>query len=205
MTNLERLSALREGMKSENIDAYIIASADPHISEYLPDRYKNIEWISGFTGSAGTLAITKDFAGLWTDSRYFVQADQQLIGSGFELVKLKTQGAAEYASWLKETLQEGDIVAFDGKLISIATAQQLKYKLEPQGITIKSDVDLIDKIWTDRPGLPKERAYLLSEEQAGKTINEKISEIRQTLKEKGANSYLVSTLDDIAWIFNIRV
>src|SRR5690606_3602520 len=122
MTNIERLSALRERMKAENIDAYIIASADPHISEYLPDRYKNIEWISGFTGSAGTLAITADFAGLWTDSRYFVQATEQLAGTGFELVKLKVQGAAEYAEWLSETLSKDATVAFDGKLASIAIA-----------------------------------------------------------------------------------
>src|SRR5690606_11616775 len=158
MTNLERLSALREGMKSENIDAYIIASADPHISEYLPDRYKNIEWISGFTGSAGTLAITLDFAGLWTDSRYFVQAEEQLKGSGFELVKLKTQGAAEYASWLKDSLRKGSTVAFDGKLIAVTTAQHLKETLEPNEINVKANVDLIEEIWRDRPGLPLEKA-----------------------------------------------
>ena len=204
MTNLERLSALREGMKSENIDAYIIASADPHISEYLPDRYKNIEWISGFTGSAGTLAITKDFAGLWTDSRYFVQATDQLTGTGFELVKLKVQGAAEYAEWLSESLPEGATVAFDGKLASIAMAHQLKDTLEPKGIRVKSDVDLINDIWNNRPGLPKEEAYLLSEEITGKSVAEKIKEVRQILQKKEADFHLISSLDDISWIFNIR-
>jgi len=204
MTNLERLSALRERMKKENIDAYIIASADPHISEYLPDRYKNIEWISGFTGSAGTLAITADFAGLWTDSRYFVQAMEQLKGTGFELVKLKVQGAAEYADWLSETLGKGNTVAFDGKLAAIAIAQQLKSSLEPKGINVRGDVDLIDSIWNDRPDLPVEKAFVLAEEQTGKSTSEKIKEVQQALKEKGADYHLVSSLDDISWIFNIR-
>jgi len=204
MTNLERLSALRERMKTENIDAYIIASADPHISEYLPDRYKNIEWISGFTGSAGTLAITADFAGLWTDSRYFVQATEQLIGKGFELVKLKVQGAAEYAEWLSETLSKGATVAFDGKLASIAIAQQLKETLEPKEIQVRGDLDLIDGIWEDRPDLPKEKAYLLSEDITGKSTVKKIKELQQILQKKGADFHLVSSLDDISWIFNIR-
>jgi len=204
MTNIERLSALRERMKAENIDAYIIASADPHISEYLPDRYKNIEWISGFTGSAGTLAITADFAGLWTDSRYFVQATEQLAGTGFELVKLKVQGAAEYAEWLSETLSKDATVAFDGKLASIAIAQQLKGNLEPKGIKVRGDVDLIDGIWENRPDLPKEEAYLLSEDITGKSTVEKIKEVQEAIQKKGADFHLVSSLDDISWIFNIR-
>ena len=114
MTQLEKLSALRSAMQAQGIDAYIIPSSDPHISEYLPDRYKCIAWTSGFTGSAGTLAITQDFAGLWTDSRYFVQAVEQLEGTGFELVKLKAQGAAEYAPWLASTLKAGDKVVTKG-------------------------------------------------------------------------------------------
>src|SRR5690606_25949739 len=182
MTNLERLSALRERMKNENISAYVIASADPHISEYLPERYKNIEWISGFSGSAGTLVVTADFAGLWTDSRYFVQATDQLKDTGFELVKLKTQGAAEYADWLAETLSEGDIVGFDGKLASIAVANQIKNSVEPNRILVRTDIDLIDEIWEDRPLLPMEKAYVLSENQTGKSIQAKIKEVQQILK-----------------------
>ena len=204
MTTNEKLSALREGMKNENIDAYIIALADPHISEYLPDHYKNIEWISGFTGSAGTLVITAEFAGLWTDSRYFVQAAEQLKDSGFELVKLKAQGAAEYANWLTVTLSKENTVAFDGKLVPVTIAQQLKLDLEPKGIKIKGDIDLISSLWTDRSDLPNSKAYLLPDKVTGKSTSEKIKEIQQILKKKGASTHLVSSLDDISWIFNIR-
>lgn len=204
MTNLEKLSALRERMKSENIAAYIIPSADPHISEYIPERYKNIEWISGFTGSAGTLVITTDFAGLWTDSRYFVQAADQLENTGFELVKLRNQGAAEYAEWLSETLAQGDVVGFDGRLASIAAVQQIKNSVEEKGIHVRTDVDLIEDIWAARPQLPIEKAYLLSEEQTGKSIESKISEIQNTLRKKRVDYHLISSLDDISWIFNIR-
>lgn len=204
MTPSDKLSALRERMKNENIDTYIITMADPHISEYPPDRYKNIEWISNFTGSAGTLVITADFAGLWTDSRYFVQATDQLKDSGFQLVKLKAQGAAEYTEWLSETLSSGNTLAFDGKLASVSVAKQLIYTLKPKGINIRTDIDLIEVIWTDRPPLPKEPAYLLNKSIAGKDTSEKIKEIQHVLKQKGANVHLISSLDDISWIFNIR-
>src|SRR5690606_10756166 len=119
MIHGERLTALRGLMKQQQIDAYVIPSSDPHMSEYLPERYRCIAWASGFTGSAGTLVITQDFAGLWTDSRYFVQAAEQLKDSGYELVKLKTQGTAEYIEWLAERLEPGNTVAFDGKLASV--------------------------------------------------------------------------------------
>lgn len=204
MTPFDKLANLRERMKEQNIDAYIIASADPHMSEYLPDRYKNMEWLSGFTGSAGTLAITADFAGLWTDSRYFVQAGEQLEGTGFELVRLKKQGAPEYIDWLAKHLKKGSTVGFDGKLMSVAVAKEAIKTLHTKDIHINSDIDLIDEIWSDRPSLPGAPAYLLDEKTTGQSIVEKITEIRNTLKEKGATAHLVSSLDDISWIFNIR-
>lgn len=204
MISSDKLSALRKGMENEHIDAYIITMADPHISEYPPTRYKNIEWISNFAGSAGTLVVTADFAGLWTDSRYFVQATDQLKDSGFQLVKLKNQGAAEYAEWLSENLSSGDTLAFDGKLASVSVARQLMNTLQPKGINIKTDIDLIETIWTDRPYLPKEPAYLLNKSITGKDTSEKIKEIQRALKQKGADAHLVSSLDDISWIFNIR-
>ncbi len=204
MTNSEKLHALRESMQKENIDAYIITSADPHISEYLPDRYKSIEWTSGFTGSAGTLVITSDFAGLWTDSRYFVQATEQLKGTGFELVKLKNQGAAEYAEWLGEVLKTNDTVAFDGKLAPIAIAKYLKEVLEQKDITVRGDLDLLSKVWTDRPPLPVDKAFLLNEEITGKSTKNKLEEVRAILNKSGADIHLISSLDDISWLFNIR-
>src|SRR5690606_23216523 len=190
MTPFDRLTLLREKMKEQNIDAYIIASADPHMSEYLPDRYKNMEWLSGFTGSAGTLAITADFAGLWTDSRYFVQAADQLRGTGFELVKLNVQGSPEYANWLAEHLPAGATVAFDGKLLSIAVAQQLIESLGRQSIAVKTDVDLIGPIWTGRPELPLEKAFLISEAFSGKTTAEKLQQVRAAMQQKGADFHL---------------
>src|SRR5690606_25030253 len=123
MTHVEKLAAIRGLMAQQRIDAYIIPSADPHISEYLPARYQCIAWTSGFTGSAGTLVITADFAGLWTDSRYFVQATEQLAGSGIELVRLRAQGASEYADWLAERLAPGSTVAFDGNLAAVLVAK----------------------------------------------------------------------------------
>ncbi len=204
MTNLEKLIALREWMQKENIDAYIITSADPHISEYLPDRYKSIEWTSGFTGSAGTLAITANFAGLWTDSRYFVQAAEQLSETGFELVKLKNQGAAEYAEWLRDALKEGDVVAFDGKLAPIAIAKYLKEILETKGIQVLGDIDLLSIVWTDRPSLPTDQAFLLDEKATGKSTQKKLEEVKALLKKSDADFHLISSLDDISWLFNIR-
>jgi len=204
MTPFDKLSLLREKMKEQNIDAYIIASADPHMSEYLPDRYKNMEWLSGFTGSAGTLVVTADFAGLWTDSRYFVQAGEQLKDTGFELVKLKNQGAPEYIEWLAKHLAEGTTVGFDGKLMSIAVAKEAIKTLSTKNIHINADIDLIDYIWTDRPSLPEAKAYLLNEQTTGKSIAEKITEVRERLQEREATAHLISSLDDISWIFNLR-
>jgi len=191
-------------MKEKGVDAYIIPSSDPHISEYLPERYKCIAWTSGFTGSAGTLAITQDFAGLWTDSRYFVQANEQLEGTGFELVKLQVQGKAEYATWLGKNLKKGDTVAFDGNLASVALAQSVQSELEPLGIKVNGHLDLLDAIWNNRPELPKEKAYLIDERTTGQSTKDKISIIKEKLKSKRADIHFVSSLDDLAWILNIR-
>lgn len=204
MTQLEKLAALRSEMKGKGIDAYIIPSSDPHISEYLPERYKCISWTSGFTGSAGTLVITADFAGLWTDSRYFVQANEQLKGTGFELVKLKIQGVAEYVTWLSDQLVAGQKVAFDGNLASVAIAQTVQTTLTPLGIEVDGHMDLLDSIWEGRPALPTEKAYLIDETVTGQSTSEKINAIKDTLREKHADAHLISSLDDLAWALNIR-
>lgn len=204
MTYIERLDAIRREMKSQGIDAYIIPSSDPHISEYLPERYKCIAWASGFTGSAGTLAITADFAGLWTDARYFVQANEQLGGTGFELVKLKTQGAAEYATWLAERLPAGSTVAFDGNLASVAVAQAVKDALLPLDIIVNGHVDILETIWHDRPALPTSPAFLLDETTTGESTTSKLNRVREKMKSKRISAHLVSSLDDLAWLLNIR-
>lgn len=204
MTHLEKLSEIRFLMKEKGIDGYIIPSSDPHISEYLPDFYKCIAWTSGFTGSAGTLVITQDFAGLWTDSRYFVQAKEQLENTGFELVKLKVQHAPEYVTWLGETLPEGSTVAFDGNLASLAVANAVNNILLPLGIKVNGHADLLDPIWKGRPSLPTEKAYTLPTTITGQSTPEKLSAVRKILKQKRATAHLVSSLDDLAWLLNIR-
>lgn len=204
MVHLDRLKKIRSLMHEQGIDAYIIPSSDPHISEYLPDRYKCIEWASGFTGSAGTLVITHDFAGLWTDGRYFVQATEQLAATGFELVKLKIQGSSEYAEWLSEKLSAGSCIAFDGNLASLLVAQSVKNTLEPLGFLINGHVDLLDSIWENRPELPQVKAFLLDEKTTGKNTETKISEVRQLLTKNRVASHFISSLDDIAWLLNLR-
>ncbi|MCX2741179.1 aminopeptidase P family protein [Pontibacter anaerobius] len=204
MTYQERLAAIRSQMKGEGVSAYIIPSADPHISEYVPDRYKCIEFASGFTGSAGTLVITEDTAHLWTDARYFVQANEQLEGTGFELAKLRVQNAPEYIDWLGERLPEGATVAFDGKLISVALAQLLESQLTPIGLKINSDRDYLQPIWQDRPDLPSAPAFLLGEEVVGERLESKLERLRAALKKHRAEYHLISSLDDMAWLFNMR-
>ena len=204
MKHIEKLAAIREAMKIQGIDGYIIPSSDPHISEYLPERYKCIAWASGFTGSAGTLAITQDFAGLWTDSRYFVQAADQLEGTGFELVKLKVQAAAEYADWLGEQLPAGAKVAFDGNLASLLVAQSVKDTLEPLDIQVDGHVDLLSPLWEGRPELPRAQAFLLTEDTTGQSTVAKIAAVRAEMKKNRTDAHLISSLDDLAWLLNIR-
>lgn len=203
MTHIEKLNAIRSLMKEQNIDAYIIPSSDPHISEYLPEYYKCIAWTSGFTGSAGTLVITQNFAGLWTDSRYFVQANEQLANSGFELVKLKVQHMPEYVDWIGNQFETG-VVAFDGNLASLAVANAIQSTLAPIGFTINGHVDLLSPIWKNRPALPTEKAYTLPLTTTGQSTADKLTKVRAILKQKRATCHIISSLDDIAWLLNIR-
>ena len=203
MTTKEKIAAIREQMKENGVAAYIIPSADPHISEYLPDHYKCIQFASGFTGSAGTLVITQDFAGLWTDFRYFTQANEQLHNSGFELVKLKIQHAPEYIAWLHETLANNATVAFNDRLLSVFLGQLLENQLADKNIEFKS-YDFLDSIWEGRPKLPTEPAFLIDTKYAGQSTTDKLTTLRKSLKSLKADYQLISSLDDIAWLFNIR-
>lgn len=204
MKHIEKLTAIRALMIENKVDAYIIPSSDPHISEYLPDHYRCITWTSGFTGTAGTLVITQKFAGLWTDSRYFIQAEQQLDGSGFELVKLKVQHAPEYVTWLAENLGVDNTVAFDGTLASVTLAKSVKSGLEPLGLKVSGHVDFLSPLWENRPALSTNPAYLLSTETTGKSTVEKLAEVRGQMQNEKAEAHLISSLDDIAWLLNIR-
>jgi Xaa-Pro aminopeptidase len=203
MTYPEKLSKIRTQMQADQVSAYIIPSADPHISEYLPQYYKSIPFTSGFTGSVGTLVITQDFAGLWADFRYFEQAAEQLAGSGFELVKQKVQHAPEYIQWLLENLQEGAVVAADEKQLSLLLGDLLTLQLSGKSISLVSK-DYLSPIWENRPGLPAEKAFLIDEMQAGESVSSKLQAVRAALSKQEADYHLISSLDDIAWLFNIR-
>ncbi|MGY0039076.1 aminopeptidase P family N-terminal domain-containing protein [Pedobacter sp. NJ-S-72] len=204
MTYQDKLREIRKQMKADNVQAYIIPSADPHISEYLPKHYKCIPFTSGFTGSAGTLVITHDFAGLWTDFRYFEQGPAQLQNSGFELVKQKVQHAPEYIQWLNEKLDKGAVVATNEKLLSVLLGDLLTQQLSVRDIQLVSK-DYLSPIWENRPPLPVDPAFLIADEHAGQSVSSKLTEVRAALKKKHqADHHLISSLDDIAWLFNLR-
>ena len=203
MTHTEKLSAIRQQMKDNGVSAYIIPSADPHISEYLPDHYKCLHFASGFTGSAGTLVITPDFAGLWTDFRYFVQAAEQLQNSGYELVKLKVQHTPEYINWLHDVLDDGAVIAFNDRLLSVLLGELLEKQMLDKHIVFKN-YDFLDPIWENRPALPAAPAFLIDEKYTGQSTAAKLGALREELHNLKAGYHLLSSLDDIAWLFNIR-
>lgn len=203
MTYLEKLSAIRQQMKADGVAAYIIPSADPHISEYLPDYYKCIKFTTGFKGSVSTVVITPNFAGLWADFRYFEQATDELKGSGFELVKLKVQHAPEYIAWLGETLAKGSTIAFDEKLVSVVLGELLHQQLAFKAIHF-TNKDYLNPIWKNRPSLPSEPAFLVEEEFIGQSIASKLAAVRKAMKQLHVSHHLISSLDDMAWLFNIR-
>ncbi|SER26380.1 aminopeptidase P family protein [Pedobacter rhizosphaerae] len=203
MTYQEKLHAIRAKMLENNISAYIIPSSDPHMSEYVPDRFKCIHFTSGFTGSAGTLVITADFAGLWADFRYFEQANEQLKDTGYELVKLQVQHTPEYIAWLYERLPNGTQVGFDYQLMSMVLGEEIKASLASKEIEIKN-LDLLNAIWENRSELPADQATLLPEEDCGQTFESKLADLRTALRKERADVHILSSLDDLAWLFNIR-
>lgn len=201
---IERISALRQIMHERQIAAYIIPSSDPHLSEYPADRWKTRQWISGFTGSAGTLVITADKAGLWTDSRYFLQAADQLDGTGIELFKLGLQETISIPEFLLCALNSGQTVGFDGACYSITEARTLQKKLNSKGIKIDSSMDLPGEIWTNRPAPPRDPLFEIPIVYSGKSTPEKIEEINTILRQSEADCTILSALDEVAWTFNIR-
>lgn len=198
------LIALRSRMAEENIDAYLIPTDDFHGSEYVGDYFKCRAYVSGFTGSAGTLIVTKDWAGLWTDGRYFIQAAQQLAGSGIELCKSGEKGVPTEEKFLLNHLDKGQCLAFDGRTVTTKRFQALKKTLSEKDICLRTDIDLAGDIWTDRPSMSAEPIWELSVEYSGKSRAEKLADIRKTMSQKGADIFLLSSLDDIAWLLNIR-
>ncbi|WP_460129619.1 aminopeptidase P family protein [Pseudomonas sp. H1_D05] len=199
----QRLAQTRELMRREGIHALLVPSADPHLSEYLPGYWQGRQWLSGFHGSVGTLIVTADFAGVWADSRYWEQATKELKGSGIELVKLQP-GQPSPLDWLAEQTPEGGVVAVDGAVMAVASARTLSSKLEARGARLRTDIDLLQEVWSDRPGLPNAPIYQHLPPQATVSRGEKLAKLRETLRERGADWHFIATLDDIAWLFNLR-
>lgn len=191
-------------MKKAGIDAYIVPSSDPHASEYLPEFYKTRQWASGFTGSAGTLVITENMTGLWTDGRYYIQAEKELEGSGITLFKAGTPGVPTYPEWLASVLKAGDTVGFNGFQMMTREVNLLIQQLKNQKIKVDYTSNVIDKIWLDRPYLPVEKIHMHDLAYAGETTESKLKRIREALKKEGACCHLITKLDDIAWLLNLR-
>lgn len=199
----ERIAALRAAMKEAGVDGFLIPSSDPHMSEYLPDSYQARSWFSGFNGSVGTLAVTADAAALWVDGRYFIQAERQIAGSGIELMRIAQKGTPEIPAWLADTLPENGVMGVDGMVTATSTVEKLNKAFEKKHISIR-DIDFVTPLWEGRPAAPATPAWLLDVKYAGKTAAEKLAQLREKLQEKGANAMLVSRLDSVAWLLNLR-
>lgn len=200
----ERIRALRAWMKQAGVEAFVIPSTDPHLSEYVAPHWQSREWISGFTGSAGTVVVTLEKAGLWTDSRYFLQAASQLEGTGIDLYKEMLPETPSIPAFLCAELQEGQTVGIDGTVFSTEAARSLKEELAAARIAVKSLPDPMDDIWTDRPPLPQAPAFIHELKYAGRTCAQKLEAVRAEMRRAGAQCLLLSALDEIAWTLNLR-
>ncbi|MCR5270325.1 MAG: aminopeptidase P family protein [Prevotella sp.] len=203
----ERLTALRELMRREHLSAFIFPSTDPHQGEYVPDHWKGREWISGFDGSAGTAVVTLHSAALWTDSRYFIAAAEQLKDTEYQLMKLKMPGTPTIAEWLGQELKtvQSAEVGIDGMVSSVRDVRELIGELRQQGgLTLRTNLDPLNQIWQDRPAIPENKIELQPLEYAGETTHDKLARIRKALRRQHANGMLMASLDDIAWTLNLR-
>ena len=200
----QALTALRRAMRETQVDACLIPSADPHLSEYLPAYWQIRSWLTTFTGSVGTVVVTQDFAGIWVDSRYWVQAETELAGSEVTLMKIGVATDPAHTAWLVAHLAMGSVVAVDGRALGLAARDALLAQLSPQSITLALSLDLPGQCWLDRPPLPMAPVRELALEYAGQSRAEKLARVREVMQEHGAHWHLISTLDDIAWLFNVR-
>ncbi|MDY6325140.1 MAG: aminopeptidase P family protein [Catonella sp.] len=201
---ITRLQQLRKNMKSAGVDIYMIPTADFHDSEYAGTHFAEREFMSGFTGSAGTLVVTMNEAALWTDGRYFLQAAKQLEGTGIDLMKMGQSDTPEIADYIYDKLPKKGVLGFDGRTVSANEGIDLADKLAAKKGTVKYDEDLVDSIWKDRPPISTEPAFFLPEKYTGRSIGDKLSFVRNFMKEKDCDAYVLTSLDDIAWLYNIR-
>lgn len=202
-----RLAALREEMRREHLSAFIFSSSDPHNSEYVPSRWEGRKWISGFDGSAGTAVVTLHSAALWTDSRYFLAAEEQLAGTEFQLMRERVEGTPSIAEWIATEIEgaESSEIGVDGMCMTYAECSDLKTDLKHNGgITVRTNLDILDRIWTDRPSVPLNPVSIQPIEYAGESCHDKLGRIRSSLLRRGAGGMLMTQLDDIAWTLNLR-
>jgi len=200
----EKIDQIRQWMTKRNLSAIIIPSDDPHKSEYVTEHWQARKWVTGFSGSAGTAVITKDKATLWTDFRYYIQAENQIKESGFQLFKMGEPKVPSYQKWLADTIAPDQVIGLDANVFSRSDVKKLKKRFDQKGIHLNTSANVIDELWTDRPQLPESKAYALDLKYAGKDRRQKISQIREKMAEYGVNCHLMATLDDIAWTFNLR-
>ncbi|MES2019128.1 MAG: aminopeptidase P family protein [Pseudomonadota bacterium] len=204
MPTQDTLARLRAAMRRHHVDAFIVPSADPHLSEYLPGRWKGREWLSGFTGSVGTFIATLDFAGVWTDARYWTQAETELAGSDIKLMKISSGASVQHIDWLAANMACGQCVAVDARVLGLATARLLAEALVTRDISLRTDLDLLDEVWTDRPSLPQAPVFEHMAPYASRERSAKLAATRDAMHAAGATHHFISTLDDVAWLFNLR-
>lgn len=204
LTVPEKLEKLRELMRNQHVDALIVMSADPHMSEYLPDYWKARQWLSGFSGSVGTLVVTQNFAGLWADGRYWVQAEQQLVGTGFNLQKLTSDESSTHLAWIDKNLKPESVIVVNGHTLSIQQFKALEHTARVNNYKLETQQDLVGEIWLNRPELPSKKIHFMPEGLNALSRKEKIQAIRETLHSKNITGHFISSLDDIAWILNAR-
>lgn len=200
----ERIIKLRELMKERGIDVYVIPSSDYHQSEYVGEYFKSREFISGFTGSAGMVVVTENEAGLWTDGRYFIQAEKQLEESTITLFKMGEENVPTYIEYIGKNLKNGQCLGFDGKVLSGKNVFDIKSGFGKKEIKIEDRYDLVGEMWNDRPALPKSNVFILDEKYCGESFESKIERVRRKMSDLNANKHILTSLDDIAWLFNIR-
>nr|HET7858265.1 aminopeptidase P family N-terminal domain-containing protein [Caldimonas sp.] len=199
-----RIERLQELLRDAGCAALVVPSSDPHLSEYLPERWQARRWASGFNGSMATLVVTTDRAALFADSRYWVQAERELAGSGIELVRIASPAAATHVDWLCEHVARAGTVAVDGNVVSLAAARQLRERLERCGVALRSDLDLVERAWPERPQPPTAPVYEHRGPEAPHARADKLAHVRAAMRGLGATHHLVSTVDDVAWLLNLR-
>lgn len=199
-----RIADLRNALASHKLAALVVPSSDPHLSEYLPGRWQGRRWLSGFNGSVGTLIVTPSFTGLWADGRYWVQAANELAGSGIELMKIPNVGSTAHVDWLAANIASGATVSVDGDVLGLGAARALRAELAKRDITLRTDLDILESVWRDRPALPTDPVYEHTAPHAPASRAEKLAQVRAEMLRHGADSHWLSTVDDIAWLFNLR-